>query len=74
MYVCLCHGLNDRQVRSAIDEGGAGSAAQVYRHFDCKPRCGKCVPYVRDLVKAAKGAETGGCGGDGGCACAQAAE
>lgn len=67
MYVCLCHGLNDRQVRSAIDEGGAGSAAQVYRHFDCKPRCGKCVPFVRDMVKKAA---KGGCGGEGGCGCA----
>jgi bacterioferritin-associated ferredoxin len=70
MYVCLCHGINDRQVRSAIDEGGAGSAAQVYRHYDCRPRCGKCVPMVRDMVEAAKG-DAQGCGGCGGtCTCA----
>jgi bacterioferritin-associated ferredoxin len=70
MYVCLCHGLNDRQVRAAIDEGGAGSAAQVYRHYDCRPRCGKCVGQVRDMVKAHRG-EGGGCAGGGACGCAE---
>lgn len=60
MYVCLCHGLNDRQVRAAIDEGGAGNAAQVYQHYECKPRCGKCVSTVRDMVRAAR--PHAGCG------------
>jgi bacterioferritin-associated ferredoxin len=53
MYVCLCHGLTDRQVLAAIETGGATRAADVYRHFDCTPRCGKCVPCVRDMVEAA---------------------
>ena len=73
MYVCLCHGLNDRQVRAAIDEGGAGSAAQVYQHYECRPRCGKCVSTVRDMVKAARPGATigsGRCGED--CECAGA--
>jgi bacterioferritin-associated ferredoxin len=65
MYVCLCHGFTDRQVRSAVSEGGAGSTAQVFRHFEAKPRCGKCVPFVRELVEETKG----GCGGGGGCPC-----
>ena len=72
MYVCLCHGINVRQVRAAIDEGGAGSAAQVYRHYDCRPRCGKCVPMMRDMVETAQGGQKGcgacgdacDCGGD----------
>lgn len=55
MYVCLCHGFTDRQVKSALDQGGAGSTAEVYRHLACKPRCGKCVPMVREIVEAAKG-------------------
>lgn len=73
MYVCLCHGLNDRAVRAAIDEGGAGSAAEVYRHYACKPQCGKCVATVRDMVRSAQPAPTRGCGrcGDA-CDCADA--
>lgn len=68
MYVCLCHGFTDRQVRAVLDEGAAGSTAEVFRALSCKPRCGKCVSYVRDMVTATKG-----CGGEepetaGGCA------
>lgn len=72
MYICLCHGFTDRQVRSAIEDGGAGSTAAVYRHFDCAPRCGKCVPTVRDMVKAARdaGETPAGCGP--GCTCVAA--
>lgn len=66
MYVCLCHGINDRQVRAAIDEGNAGSAAHVFRHLECKPRCGKCVPFMTDMVTEAKGSRPG-CDGKGGC-------
>jgi bacterioferritin-associated ferredoxin len=64
MYVCLCHGFTDRQVRAVISDG-AGNAAQVFRQFKAKPRCGKCVSTVRDLVDESKG----GCGGAGGCPC-----
>lgn len=72
MYVCLCHGFTERQVKSAIEEGGAGSTAAVYKHFSCAPRCGKCVPFVRDMVRSAGRSEpeSGGCGA--GCACAGA--
>ena len=71
MYVCLCHGFTDRQVRSIIEEGGAASAAEIYRKLECRPRCGKCVPYVRNMVKAARGEAVGhGCGPD--CACVEA--
>lgn len=62
MYVCLCHGINDRQVHAAIHEGGAASTAKVYEHFQVKPQCGKCVPYVHDMVKSARS-----CGGKGQC-------
>jgi bacterioferritin-associated ferredoxin len=65
MYVCLCHGFTDRQVRAAVTEG-AGSPQAVFRHLDSKPRCGKCVSMVRELVDENKG----GCGGgSGGCPC-----
>ncbi len=73
MYVCLCHGFTERQVKTAIEDGGAGSAAAVYRHFSCAPRCGKCVPYVRDMVKAAGAPPSAGCGCGEGCTCQDAA-
>ena len=62
MYVCLCHGFTDRQVRAAVTEG-AGSTTAVFQQFNAKPRCGKCVSTVRELVNENKscGASAGGC-------------
>jgi len=58
MYVCLCNGFTDRQVRQ-VCPAAAGSTAEVYRRLGGNPRCGKCVPMVRDMVRRAE-AQTGG--------------
>jgi len=50
MYVCLCHGLTERAVRGAIDDG-CRSVAAVYRQLADRPQCGKCVPDVRGLLR-----------------------
>jgi bacterioferritin-associated ferredoxin len=53
MYVCICHGFTDSQVRDLTDQG-CRSLAQVYRHLSGEPpQCGKCVPHVREMLKTA---------------------
>ncbi len=63
MYVCLCNTLTDRDVR-AHGAGEGCSVAMVYRALGCEPQCGKCVPYVRQLLRSAPmpapGVEVGG--------------
>jgi bacterioferritin-associated ferredoxin len=49
MYICLCNGINDRDARRAA-EAADGSVAQVYRGLGCAPKCGKCVPVMRELL------------------------
>jgi bacterioferritin-associated ferredoxin len=49
MYICLCNGLTDRQIRAQCDNGG--SVAMVYRGLGCEPQCGKCVPFVRQMLR-----------------------
>ncbi len=51
MYVCLCHGFTDRDVRRTMN-GADASVAEVYRALGCTPRCGKCVPTVCRMVKS----------------------
>ncbi len=68
MYLCLCNGFTDKQTRHAV-EGGCDSVSKVYRHFGCRPQCGKCVPEIRDMVKtghstATVGTRAGAGGGD----------
>ena len=61
MYVCLCNGLTDRDVRNSAESGGC-SVAMVYRSHGCEPQCGKCVPYIRQMLREQASAtlETGG--------------
>lgn len=52
MYICLCHGFTDTQVKSAI-AAGRRSVSEVYACLGARPRCGKCVGDVRALVGGA---------------------
>lgn len=52
MYVCLCNALTDRQIRAAIEQGGARTPAQVFRRLGCAPRCGKCLPMVVQMTRS----------------------
>ena len=61
MYVCLCHGFTDGDVRKALD-GGCRSVAAVYRHLADRPQCGKCVPDVRCMVNEHRAGNAAGAG------------
>ena len=50
MFVCLCNGFTERQVRECLKEG-TRSVAGVYRCLG-KPQCGKCIGHVREMVDA----------------------
>ena len=70
MYICLCHGFTDKQVRSAIADGRR-SVAEIYSSLGARPRCGKCVCEVRALVACAA---PGGAGEVAGTVCAPQTE
>lgn len=48
MYVCLCNALTERDVRAKSGEGC--SVEMIYRSLGCEPQCGKCVPFVRQML------------------------
>ena len=60
MYICLCNSLTDRDVRANCD--GGSSVAMVYQALGCEPQCGKCVPFVRQMLReqASAAVEIGG--------------
>jgi bacterioferritin-associated ferredoxin len=53
MYVCLCNAITDRDFRAhaAHAECEGCSVSAVYRSLGKKPQCGKCVPFVRQLLR-----------------------
>ena len=49
MYVCLCQGITDSQIRAAV-ESGADSLRQVREALGVMSQCGKCACLTKDIV------------------------
>ncbi len=49
MYVCLCNGLTDRDIRRACDQGHS-TVASAYCSLGAEVNCGRCVPMARELI------------------------
>ena len=49
MYVCLCNGVTDHQIKRAIDSGAADVKA-IRSQLGVACQCCKCLPEVRALL------------------------
>jgi bacterioferritin-associated ferredoxin len=56
MYVCVCHGITDRQICRAVDEG-ARSLGEVQMQLPIGACCGRCVDTARDVIRDHQQAE-----------------
>ncbi len=52
MYVCLCKGVTDSQIRNAVD-GGATNLRQVRKQLGVASQCGKCACLAKEIVSSA---------------------
>jgi bacterioferritin-associated ferredoxin len=50
MYVCLCKGITDTQIRAAVQDG-ATSMREVSNALGVASQCGKCGVLARDIVR-----------------------
>ncbi|MCG8671449.1 MAG: bacterioferritin-associated ferredoxin [Pseudomonadales bacterium] len=50
MYVCLCKGITDSQLKEAV-RSGASSFKEVSKQYDVATQCGKCALMARDIVR-----------------------
>ncbi len=53
MYICLCRGVTDRQIKAAIDNG-AQTLSHLRKHLGVAGQCGKCACSAQELLDAAK--------------------
>lgn len=54
MYVCLCKGITDSQIRQAVD-GGAESLREVRQELGVATGCGRCASLARDVIRETLG-------------------
>ena len=50
MYVCLCKGITDTQIRAAVQDG-ASSMRELRNTLGVASQCGKCGVLARDIVR-----------------------
>lgn len=50
MYVCICKGITDTQIRAAVQDG-ASSLREVHNSLGVASQCGKCGITARDIVR-----------------------
>jgi bacterioferritin-associated ferredoxin len=50
MYVCVCNGLTERDVRSAARSCTRRQPKDVYGHLGCSVECGSCVSHARRVI------------------------
>lgn len=52
MYVCLCKGITDHQIRDLV-HAGARSWREVRQQTGCATQCGKCACFAKEVTKTA---------------------
>jgi bacterioferritin-associated ferredoxin len=58
MYICICNGHSDRDIRQAAATG-LRCAREIYAHLGKPPRCGRCLDTAAQLIaEVYDGAET----------------
>lgn len=49
MYICLCHGVTDTQIESAIDNGAA-TMKELTNELKVGSQCGKCCQCTKRVL------------------------
>ena len=50
MYVCICKGITDTQIRSAV-EHGASSVRDIRNSLGVASQCGRCGDLASEIVR-----------------------
>lgn len=50
MYVCLCQGVTEGEIRNAVREGLC-TLQEIQEHLGVASGCGKCAEFAIDVVQ-----------------------
>lgn len=53
MYVCLCTGVTDREIREAA-ANGVSSMRQLGKELGVGRQCGRCASMARDILRESR--------------------
>ena len=49
MYVCICHGVTDKQIEAKVDDG-ARSMREISQSLSVGKQCGKCCNCAKKIL------------------------
>ena len=50
MYVCICHGIKEKDIQKAVADG-AESMRDLRKSLNVGSQCGKCISYASQVVQ-----------------------
>lgn len=50
MYICVCYGVTDKQVKQAVVEDGVGNMRELRQKLGLGGQCGKCVQMAQQVI------------------------
>ncbi|MCH2058208.1 MAG: (2Fe-2S)-binding protein [Thalassotalea sp.] len=50
MYVCICKGITDKQIKQMVIEHGVGSIRELKQRLDVGSQCGTCVKLTQQVI------------------------
>ncbi|WP_286265869.1 (2Fe-2S)-binding protein [Thalassotalea atypica] len=50
MYVCICKGITDHQIKQLVTEEGVGSMRELKNHVALGTQCGTCVKVAQNII------------------------
>jgi len=53
VYVCICNGVTDHQIREAADNG-CSTVAELTMRTGCGSTCGSCLDMAAELLAKAR--------------------
>ena len=56
MYVCLCTGVTDREIREAA-ENGISSMRQLGKELGVGRQCGRCACTAREILRDSRSSD-----------------
>ena len=60
MYICVCRGITDTQILSAVEDG-ASSFRAVKNTLGVGTKCGRCTKEAKSIVKHALKSQNNAC-------------
>ncbi|WP_237059042.1 bacterioferritin-associated ferredoxin [Microbulbifer sediminum] len=55
MYVCICKGITDRQIKEAVYDGST-SVKALRRQLGVSSQCGRCAELTQEIIEETMGA------------------